>query len=322
MPMEPIRNALNRKSTKWALRIANHYGSTKNIMHKGLGFVSILQTVFGNSLFLFITNSFRKLSFNRIPAWNKYMPQPARYKRIQTKTRPDLPHKVVYFPSCISQTMGPSKGDNHQDSLVKVTINVLEKAGYEVIFPGQMDKLCCGTPWESKGFSDIADAKSAELEMELLKASENGKYPVLCDTSPCIYRMRRVMSTQLKMYEPVEFIHDFLLDKLSINKTNEKAAFHITCSSIKMDLNEKFLKVAQACTDAFVFPEEVGCCGFAGDKGFSQPAMNDWALRNLKVQVQDCESGYSNSRTCEIGLSKNSGINYRSVMYLIDQAAE
>jgi D-lactate dehydrogenase len=180
-----------------------------------------------------------------------------------------------------------------------------------------MNKLCCGTPWESKGFFDIADAKSAELEKVLLKASQEGAYPVLCDTSPCTHRMKRVMSEKLKLYEPVEFIHDVLLDKLELVKTEEALAFHVTCTSTKMGLQEKFKTVARACTENPVFPEEVGCCGFAGDKGFTQPEINRWALRNLKLQVDRLSAGYSNSRTCEIGLSRNSGIDYSSVMYLV-----
>ena len=67
--------------------------------------------------------------------------------------------------------MGTLKGDSLQDSLVQVTVNVPEKASYQVILPENMDKLCCGMPWESKGFFDIDDEKSAELEAELLKAS-------------------------------------------------------------------------------------------------------------------------------------------------------
>jgi D-lactate dehydrogenase len=130
--------------------------------------------------------------------------------------------------------------------------------------------------------------------------------------------MKKVMDSRLKLYEPVEFAHDFLLDKLTFEKSDQKLAFHVTCSSTKMELTDKFVKVAQACTSKAVFPEEVGCCGFAGDKGFSHPELNDWALRKLKPAVSGCQTGYSNSRTCEIGLSKNSGIDYKSVMYLID----
>jgi D-lactate dehydrogenase len=217
--------------------------------------------------------------------------------------------------------MGPAKGDNSKISLTDVTLKVLGKAGYEVLFPENMADLCCGTPWESKGFFDIANLKSSELESALMKISNNGQIPILCDTSPCILRMKNMMDKNLKMYEPFEFIHDFLLDKLNIQKLDKKLAFHITCSSTKMNLNDKFIKVIESCTSAPIIPEEVGCCGFAGDKGFSQPDLNSWALRKLKPQVTACEAGYSNSRTCEIGLSKNSGINYKSIMYLVDEAS-
>ena len=97
---------------------------------------------------------------------------------------------------------------------------------------------------------------------------------------------------------------------------------HVTCTSTKMGLSEKFEQVARACTEHPHFPEEVGCCGFAGDKGFFQPEINSWALRNLKLQVNDHKAGYSNSRTCEIGLSRNSGIDYKSVMYLVHSCLE
>ena len=80
------------------------------------------------------------------------------------------------------------------------------------------------------------------------------------------------------------------------------------------------MTIAGSCTSRPVFPEEVGCCGFAGDKGFTQPEINTWALRNLKLQVDRFSAGYSNSRTCEIGLSRNSDIDYKSVMYLVREA--
>ena len=70
-----------------------------------------------------------------------------------------------------------------------------------------------------------------------------------------------------------------------------------------------------------VVPSEVGCCGFAGDKGFMVPELNRWALRKLKPQLQvaGVARGFSNSRTCEIGLTTNSGVNYKSIAYLVDE---
>ena len=43
---------------------------------------------------------------------------------------------MVYFPSCINQSMGTAVRDKEKKSLVEVSVEVLEKAGYEVIFPG------------------------------------------------------------------------------------------------------------------------------------------------------------------------------------------
>jgi D-lactate dehydrogenase len=300
-------NARRRPGNPIATWISRHFPVVHFFVRFGLGFMAALNRV---------------LPFRKFWIWDRHMPRPVKKSVLRAPEAGVDPHKpkVVYFPSCINQSMGTAVREKDKQSLVEVSVNVLEKAGFEVIFPEGMNRLCCGTPWESKGFFDIADAKSTELEDALLKASENGKYPVLCDTSPCTHRMKRFIKGQLQLYEPVEFIHDFLLDKLKLQPVSEALAFHITCTSTKMGLEEKFRKVARACTEDPVFPEEVGCCGFAGDKGFTQPEINTWALRNLKLQVDRLSAGYSNSRTCEIGLSRNGGIDYKSVMYLLRDA--
>ena len=257
------------------------------------------------------------IPMKKILFWDRHMPRPHHGKTTGETGNTSGDLSVVYFPSCINQSMGTSVRDPETMPLMQVTVEVLQEAGYRVIFPEGMRTLCCGTPWESKGFRELADSMSDKLEQALLKASEGGKFPVLCDTSPCIYRMKKVFSGKLTLYEPVEFIHDHLLDKLKLTRSAKQLAFHVTCSSTRMDLRDKFEKVARACTDHPLFPEEVGCCGFAGDKGFSDPAMNRYALRNLKGETGGADGGYSNSRTCEIGLSRNSGIDYRSIMYLV-----
>ena len=296
---------------RWASR---HMGTIHSAVELGLGAMAL----FG-----------RLLPLKKVLFWDRHMPRPARSGKIGISRSPAPPSErhaggkapeVVYFPSCINQSMGTSVRDPVKKTLPEVTVEVLEEAGYRVIFPEGMRSLCCGTPWESKGFHALADAMSARLEAALLKASDGGKIPVLCDTSPCIYRMKRVLSGKLSLYEPVEFIHDHLLHRLKLHPSQQQIAFHVTCSSRKMGLDEKFQRVARACTGHPLFPEEVGCCGFAGDKGFSDPALNRWALRNLRPVLNGTGEGYSNSRTCEIGLSRNSGIDYRSVMYLVHRA--
>ena len=171
--------------------------------------------------------------------------------------------------------------------------------------------------------SDIADKKSKELEVALWKASKEGKYPILCDQSPCLYRMRNVMKG-LKLYEPVELISTFFSDKLACSKIERPIALHITCSMRKMGLEKTMIELAEKCAERVVVPQEIGCCGFAGDKGFTNPEVNEYALRKLKPQIENSniQFGYSNSRTCEIGLTTNSGIVYTSLIYLIDECTK
>lgn len=316
------KNKSRKLNQALAKSIGNNFNLTIGLMRKGLGMVGFIHKVLGTKVFYALTKGARYVSFKKLPQWNSNMPGPSVLNRKNLQKYKGDAGKVVYFPSCINQAMGPSACQKELDSLVNITVKVLNRAGYEIIFPENTDNLCCGTPWESKGFSDVADLKSNELEQELLKASNGGEYPVLCDTSPCIYRMKKKMNNKLDLYEPVEFIHDFLLNNLDIQRIEGKKAFHITCSSIKMDLEDKFKKVAAICVEEPVFPEQVGCCGFAGDKGFSVPELNDWALRNLKNEVKECKSGISNSRTCEIGLSESSGIDYSSVIYLIEECTK
>ena len=216
--------------------------------------------------------------------------------------------------------MGVAKHNPDQTPLMQKTVQLLEKAGYEVIFPDNMKSLCCGTIWESKGMPELADQKSAELERALLKASENGKYPVLCDQSPCLYRMRHTIKG-VDMYEPVEFILKFVADRLNFTPINDTITVHTTCSTTKMGLKPDLIRLAEMCSTSVVVPQEVGCCGFAGDKGFTHPEVNEWALRKLRPQIErhGITAGYSNSRTCEIGLTTHSGVPFQNIIYLVDK---
>ena len=111
------------------------------------------------------------------------------------------------------------------------------------------------------------------------------------------------------------------MERLKFSPLPQTVAIHHTCSSMKMRLENKFQAVARACADKVVVPESVGCCGFAGDRGFTHPELNASALKDLKPAVSEsCPAGYSTSRTCEIGLSLHSGIYYKSIVYLVDRS--
>lgn len=57
--------------------------------------------------------------------------------------------------------------------------------------------------------------------------------------------------------------------------------------------------------------------GMAGDRGMRYPELTAGALQHL--ETAGCSDGYSTSRTCEMSLSNHSGINFRGLVYLIDE---
>lgn len=255
-----------------------------------------------------------------VPLWTPSLPKPHRMgaKLAQVQHHDQ---KVVYFPSCLNQMMGRSKGVERD--LVDTVVDFLQRAGWEVIFPKNMKSLCCGMIWESKGMPDVADHKLWDLEAELFEASDGGLWPVVCDQSPCLHRMRTHM-TSVKPLELMEFIHDHVAQSLTFHATDEPVMLHLTCSTRLMGIDGKVLDLARRCSSHVVVPDGVGCCGFAGDKGFTHPELNAYALRNLRkaVEASGARRGFSNSRTCEIGLTTHSGIPYQSLIYLIDEVTK
>ena len=134
--------------------------------------------------------------------------------------------------------------------------------------------------------------------------------------------MKATVDDRLKLYEPIEFVLLFLMERLAFTQKDIKIAVHPTCSTRKMGLETKLLELAHACATEVVWPEHIYCCGFAGDRGFNFPELNESALEGLDAHVCSCEAGYSTSKTCEIGLSLHSGIPYRSILYLIDEVTQ
>ena len=327
--MDMNRNPLGYRIGEFA---ANHMAGIKQGLRLVLDVAHLGHITLGPAVMTSVARGMNKMG---LPLWTTAMPkkhrQPKKSDLTQFIIERSLPHpsdtghqasnlKVVYFPSCINQTMGQSKQHGKIHDLVDEVIQLMAKAGYEVIFPGGMDRMCCGQIWESKGMLDIADRKSAELEAALWKATKQGRYPVLCAQSPCLHRMRKVMQ-KMQLYEPAGFIMKYLVPRLDFHPVDRPVALHVTCSTRHMGADKDLIALARMCSTKVFLPEGVGCCGFAGDRGFTFPELNRYGLRKLRPQIEanHIEVGYSNSRTCEIGLESNTGIPYMNIVYLVNE---
>ncbi|MGF1697137.1 FAD-binding oxidoreductase [Vibrio lamellibrachiae] len=310
---------------KWTAQwSADHFSATTTMAKVGLKANSVASTIVGEKSVSKLTKGLRKLTHGATPSWLAEYPQANTHQLIQDKEIPakriNSERKVVYMPSCASRNMGQQTSAQDQRPLTEVTQSLLSKAGFELITPKSLSDQCCGMPYDSKGANDIALQKSQQLEEALWQASEHGKYPVLMDTSPCAKRSIEQFNRPLAIFEPTAFVLKHLKEHLSFEPIDETVMLHVTCSSRRMGLENDMLSLAKACTSEVIVPEHIQCCGWAGDKGFTTPELNAAAVHPLREQVpENCSRGFSNSKTCEIGLSHHSGVPYQSILYLVDE---
>lgn len=297
--------------------VADNFAATKSVMRGVLFTADMAHKVLGTKMMSAIGEGLHKGL--KMPLWTPSLPKNYRFKGGRVASVEER-ERVVYFPSCINQTMGTDHASKHCRPLVEEMLSLFDKAGYDVILPKGMESLCCGTIWESKGMPEVAEQKLRELEAALWEASEQGRYEVVCDQSPCLYRMKQNIK-RIRLYDSAEFVWERMRDRLHFEQSDTPIALHLTCSTRKMGIEDAMVGLAHLCSTRVLLPEGVGCCGFAGDKGLTHPELNAYALRKLRRQIEESgiEVGYSNSRTCEIGLTTNSGVPYRSIIYLVNE---
>lgn len=304
-----------------ASAVASNFGAVTAGVRLGLGAADLLHGVVGTKAMKGSLDGLRSLSGGRLPKWSPALARPVHF----------VPPKgggfgtgtpIVYFPSCAARNMGRQRGDGGDGAVAAmpaVAERLFRKAGFDVIYPQRLSQLCCGQPFESKGLNEAADDKADELEALLRDASRGGELPIVFDTSPCAYRMKRFLADRLNVVDAIEFVHDEVLPRVALQPQAGTVAIHPVCSVRKMGSADKLATIAARCSAQVVTVDEVQCCGFAGDRGFSHPELNEHALRHLRSSLPaDCHAGYSSSRTCEIGLSEMAGVPYRSILELVE----
>ncbi|MCY0110061.1 FAD-binding oxidoreductase [Pseudomonas monsensis] len=310
------RNATHQKTADW---IEGNFAKTLQGARFTLHVANGARMLLGAPRLAKLSATLTRLSKGQVPLWTNAMPQPEKAIRFSPSVSDERP-RVVYLAACVSRVMGPAAGDKEQMSLYDKTRGLLEKAGYQVVFPDNQDNLCCGQPFASKGYAEQAEHKRQELLSALLHASRGGLDPIYCDTSPCTLRLvQDVGDVRLDLYDPVRFIRTHLLDRLEFTPQDAPIAVHVTCSTQHLGESQALIDLARKCSTNVVIPEGIHCCGFAGDKGFTTPELNSHSLRTLKEAVQHCSEGISTSRTCEIGLTQHGGIDYHGLVYLVDR---
>mmetsp|Transcript_7941 Transcript_7941/g.23662 ORF Transcript_7941/g.23662 Transcript_7941/m.23662 type:complete len:1075 (+) Transcript_7941:97-3321(+) len=327
---EKLRTA-SPAANRAAMAVVDNFKYFDRVVPPLLNAVGAAHSILGTSIVEPIATVMHKMGGSLVPLWNPYLPAGA-------KPLPELPaapepveegsrvsafsSKVVYMPSCVTRVMGPAPSDPEQASVPERFVSLMQKAGVEVVYPEAATEQCCGIMFHSRGCVDASDAAMAKLEARLLEASENGKHPIVCDTSPCLKHIKdHVKDPLLKfaLYEPVEFVATFLRDRVDFERRKGTVAMHVPCSSKKMKLEAQFADLVGRCAEEVV-PSGVPCCGMAGDRGLRLPELTGAALQHLDFPDAVTDA-YSTSRTCECSLSNHSDVHFRSVLHLLDECA-
>jgi len=237
---------------------------------------------------------------------------------------------VIYFPSCLTRSL--ASPDQEGLAISEAFAEILGHAGIGFDYPQKIADLCCGLSYSSKGYSEVAVQAAIQTTEMLWFSSLEGKLPIVMDTSPCTKHMKHfdeILSgthlarwRALHIYDMVEYLHDVVLDKLSLWHVKDSVVLHLTCSTSHMGLSDKMEAIARRCAREVIIPQDSGCCGFAGDRGLLVPGLTKSAIfmESTEVQGLEAQGYYSTSRTCEMGMSLATDKPYQSIVALLHAA--
>ncbi len=260
----------------------------------------------------------RALGADRVPLWSRDLPGGGAVRR----PRPVPDADAVYLPSCLGTMFAPSAGGSGVSAAL---LALADRAGARLLVPGPVAGLCCGTPWSSKGLRDGYDAMSARVLPVLLEATRGGELPVVTDAASCtegFHRLVEAAGASVRVVDAVEYAADALLPRLAVTRRLGSLALHPTCSSTRLGLDGPLSALAAAIADEVVVPDGWQCCGFAGDRGLLHPELTASATRREAAAVQGRRfDGYASvNRTCELGMARATGEDYRHILELVEEA--
>jgi D-lactate dehydrogenase len=263
---------------------------------------------------------------------------------VRKRPTPDGAPDAVYFPACVGTMFGPagssgdgagrasgegSSGDGAGRGVQYSFEQLCERAGVTLLVPDGIDGLCCGTPWSSKGMVAGQATMREKTLAALRQATRDGELPIICDASSCTEGLRQAVESdaplpgqrELRIVDAVDFAAERILPMLPAHQKLDSLALHPTCSSTRMGINGSLTAVAQAVAERVEVPESWGCCAFAGDRGMLHPELTASATRKQGKEIGEmgASAHASCNRTCELGMTRATGKDYRHVLELLEE---
>jgi D-lactate dehydrogenase len=336
---ELIRKFRAEAASPSANSVAKWVGDNFSFVEKSVGRLvqagHVVEKVLGDRNLAAVSSTIEIITRSRVPKWNTNIPnRPGGHSNHQENT------DFIYFPSCISRQLGqPTHSDGSaEESLVATLMKVSERAGLSLSVPDDVVGICCGMPFNSKGYHLAYQAALHKILGKFWTWSQKGNKTIVVDTTSCLHSLRTSMESfpdmgalssddldigrKVKIIDSIEFIHDALLPRLNVKPLAEDVVLHPNCSARKLGLDSKLVSIAQKCARSATVPLNLGCCAFAGDRGLLYPELTNSATRAEAAEVCSHSYGgyYSSNLPCEIGMSAATGEAYVGIVYLVERA--
>lgn len=255
---------------------------------------------------------------DQVPLWTAELPRGGHPRRRAT---PDRQPDAVYLPACVNTMFGPVDGGPG----VQVSFEQLcAQAGLTLQIPPQIESVCCGTPWSSKGIPEgYATMRDRVLPM-IYTATGDGRLPVVVDATSCTEGFVKMLTSDpagpdVRVLDATAFVAEHVLPQLGEHPRLDSVTLHPTCSSTQLGLDAALVMVAEAVAEVVHVPTEWGCCAFAGDRGMLHPELtaSATAAETAQVKALDSTAHASCNRTCELGMTRATGQPYRHILEIL-----
>ena len=256
-----------------------------------------------------------------LPMWSPELPRGGKRRARTTSAKEP---QAVYMPACVNSIFGPAGGGLGVQRSFEI---LCERVGLGILVPANIDSLCCATPWSSKGLPAGAAIMGARVIAALREATRNGEIPVICDASSCTEGILRLLQEDTQepkiiVIDAVEFTAGRILELLGEPQRLNSLVIHPTCSSTRIGTNSALSRVAGAVAHTVYIPDDWGCCAFAGDRGLLHPELTASATHAQAANISEigADAHASCNRTCELGMTRATGKQYRHVLELLEEA--
>ncbi|WP_137150387.1 FAD-binding and (Fe-S)-binding domain-containing protein [Devosia sp. FKR38] len=313
--------------------VADHRGAVESMMRAGVALADAARTIIPASAVEAITETARRVTGKRVPRVSRALrhgpgaPKARSTRQDARATGFPVPiaqsgrPSVVYFPSCATRMFGAPKSAHDLLAVPDAMLALLERAGFDVIVPDNLNGQCCGQPFQSKGFPEQAAEVGGALKRNLSALSDAGRLSVVTDASTCAKHLRDFPG-DAPVQDSAQFLLAQVLPRLTITRQLPVVAVHHNCSAQRLSEQPMTEAIARACAREIAVLSAVTCCGYAGDKGLFVPELNAHATRFAKTNIPaDCTLGVSTVSTCASGLSEHAGVPFVGLASLLEWAS-